>query len=136
MMALVQTQLAEMRAEHNSALKTELEIMKLRMDQRQQYGQPAQIEQNGSQILGDALIAAFTKIMSQGRAVQDQPAPAALPQNVEESTHSTHAQYPSDAVITTTTTVDTTKPLHANKRAQTERSEFSDVDGFYDNIDF
>ncbi|MDE7265377.1 MAG: hypothetical protein K2N52_03800, partial [Clostridia bacterium] len=64
---------------------------------------------------------------------------AEVPQIAEESTQNSHAQYPSDAVITTTTTVDTTKPLHGSKRdkrAQTERSDFADVDGFYDNADF
>ncbi|MDE5943533.1 MAG: hypothetical protein K2H30_04920, partial [Clostridia bacterium] len=59
---------------------------------------------------------------------------AAIPQNVEESTQSSPAQYPSDAVITTTTTVDTTKakPVARNRN---EDSNF-DIDGFYDNADF
>ncbi|MDE7265359.1 MAG: hypothetical protein K2N52_03710, partial [Clostridia bacterium] len=59
----------------------------------------------------------------------------AEPQVVEEKTiPSTPTMYPSDAVITTTTTVDTTKGKPVSRtRAQNENF---DVDGFYDNADY
>lgn len=69
-------------------------------------------------------------------------APAALttaqntdePQTVEEKTvPATPTMYPSDAVITTTTTVDTTKSKPIT-RSRDEEANF-DVDGFYDTFE-
>ena len=88
-----------------------------------------------SELLGDALIAAFAKLMSQKGMVAEQPAVNTVEENVSQPVL---AQYPSDAVITTTTTVDTTqKPVRRERDgAREERNDFSDVDGFYDNIDY
>ncbi|MDE6868939.1 MAG: hypothetical protein K2J83_07365 [Clostridia bacterium] len=61
---------------------------------------------------------------------------ADLPQIAEESAsvQTAHAVYPPDSVVTTTTTVDTTKgkPI---VRKRDEDGNF-DIDGFYDNADF
>ncbi|MDE5943395.1 MAG: hypothetical protein K2H30_04220, partial [Clostridia bacterium] len=64
------------------------------------------------------------------------PAPvAAIPQSVEESVQpaTVSAHYPSDAVITTTTTVDTTKGKPVMR--QREEDTNFDVDGFYDKFE-
>ncbi len=60
------------------------------------------------------------------------PATAAIPQSVERNAGSPPAQYPSDAVITTTTTVDTTKTKPVTRSYETETN--FDIDGFYDKI--
>ena len=93
-----------------------------------QQNYPAQT--NAMDMLGALVVAALKNI-----ATGEKPAPAttAIPQNVEESTQSTHAQYPSDAVITTTTTVDTTKTKPV-MRTREEDANF-DVDGFYDKFE-
>ena len=46
------------------------------------------------------------------------------------------AVYPPDAVITTTTTVDTTKnQVKSQSRGESERDRFFDIDGFYDKFE-
>ncbi|MDE7453361.1 MAG: hypothetical protein K2N22_03025 [Clostridia bacterium] len=71
-----------------------------------------------------------------------EPKPAQKPvaQIADESasTASVPASYPPDAVITTTTTVDTTKKNEVQSFRRTERdsdNSFVDVDGFYDAIE-
>ncbi|MDE6867709.1 MAG: hypothetical protein K2J83_01005, partial [Clostridia bacterium] len=100
----------------------------------------------GNAIPAEVVVALLQAVNNGGNAVPvntnaiPAPAPAALPQSVEESTQSTHAQYPSDAVITTTTTVDTTQKSatqvgrEISRTERSAKSDFIDVDGFYDEI--
>lgn len=135
----IKMQLAIMRAEQQAskeltAMKTELEMARLAAQQHGYYDsrqKPASGNMN-AELLGDALISAFSKMMGQ-RVVSEQPA---LPGKVEENvSQPVITQYPSDAVITTTTTVDTTKP-QPRRGARDGSDDFSDVDGFYDSIDY
>ncbi|MDE7453768.1 MAG: hypothetical protein K2N22_05100 [Clostridia bacterium] len=87
---------------------------------QQSYNQPNSMDMMG------ALVAATLRNMANGELAVTQSVPE-LPQKTEQSPQS--AKYPSDAVITTTTTVDTTK----NKPIRRE-DEF-DVDGFYDTFE-
>lgn len=139
----IKMQLALIRAEQQankelSAMKTELEMARL-ASHGYNYGQRPQNTPLGdgmnAELLGDALIAAFAKLMSQKGMATEQPAVNTVEENVSQPVL---AQYPSDAVITTTTTVDTTqKPVRRERDgAREERNDFSDVDGFYDNIDY
>ncbi|MDE7452910.1 MAG: hypothetical protein K2N22_00700 [Clostridia bacterium] len=79
---------------------------------------------NSVDALGAIVAAALKNINAPAQPV------AELPQQTEASTPA-EVKYPSDAVITTTTTVDTTK----NKPIRRERDEEFDVDGFYDPLD-
>ena len=157
-MALMQAQLAEMRAEKNSdkdvaALKTELEIMKLKLEQsnrqqQPQYFVPSTETKSGQAIpnaipmdmFGAMMFAAFKKF-TDGNAEQ-KPVKNELPQKTEESaptTVSTPTVYPPDAVITTTTTVDTTKTSATAKQPQRvsrgNDNTIFDIDGFYDTFE-
>ena len=138
----IKMQIALIRAEQQAnkelaAMKTELEMARLaaqqgygRYDGRQPSAQPANVN---AELLGDALISAFTKLMGQRTVIPDRNA---LPDTVEENvSQPVLTQYPSDAVITTTTTVDTTQKPQT-RRGERDREDFSDVDGFYDNIDY
>ncbi len=87
------------------------------------YSQPNSIEALG------AIVAAALKNMANGETAATQV--PELPQKAEQEPV---AKYPSDAVITTTTTVDTTKN-GAIRRSRDEEENF-DVDGFYDSIDY
>ncbi|MDE7454196.1 MAG: hypothetical protein K2N22_07310, partial [Clostridia bacterium] len=87
--------------------------------------QPAYNQLNSMDMMG-ALVAATLRNMANGELAATQSVPE-LPQKTETATPA--AKYPSDAVITTTTTVDTTK----NKPIR--RDENFDVDGFYDNFE-
>ncbi|MDE7453092.1 MAG: hypothetical protein K2N22_01635 [Clostridia bacterium] len=89
-----------------------------------QPAQPAYNQPNSMDMMG-ALVAATLRNMANGELAATQSVPE-LPQKTETA-HA--AKYPSDAVITTTTTVDTTK----NKPIR--REEQFDVDGFYDSFD-
>ncbi|MDE7453500.1 MAG: hypothetical protein K2N22_03740 [Clostridia bacterium] len=144
-LAEIKMQLAVMRAEQQankelSAMKTELEMARLASHGFAPYNGQTGQQGNGmnAELLGDALIAAFAKLMAQkGINVEQQPQIAGT---VEESSSQTVlAQYPSDAVITTTTTVDTTKKNETSASMRRERDDardsFADVDGFYDSID-
>ncbi|MDE7453642.1 MAG: hypothetical protein K2N22_04465 [Clostridia bacterium] len=86
----------------------------------QGYNQQA----NSVEALGAIVAAALKNINAPAQPV------AELPQQTEASAPA-EVKYPSDAVITTTTTVDTTK----NKPIRRERDEEFDVDGFYDPLD-
>ena len=62
---------------------------------------------------------------AQPQVVQTETAPAPQP-----------AVYPPDAVITTTTTVDTTKnSIKSQSKDESERDRFFDIDGFYDKFE-
>ncbi|MDE7453305.1 MAG: hypothetical protein K2N22_02735 [Clostridia bacterium] len=87
---------------------------------QQSYNQPNSMDMMG------ALVAATLRNMANGELAATQSVPE-LPQKTETTTPA--AKYPSDAVITTTTTVDTTK----NKPIR--REEDFDVDGFYDTFE-
>ncbi len=86
------------------------------------YSQPNSIEALG------AIVAAALKNMANGETAATQV--PELPQKAEQEPV---AKYPSDAVITTTTTVDTTKN-GAIRRSRDEEENF-DIDGFYDPLD-
>ena len=73
-----------------------------------------------------ALVAATLRNMANGELAATQSVPE-LPQKTETAAPS--AKYPSDAVITTTTTVDTTK------NGAIRRDDNFDIDGFYDPLD-
>ena len=131
-------ELAALRAEQSvdRGSRNSIELAALREQIRSGYGLPDYSLPHAPQtpamdMLGALVVAALKNI-----ATADKPAtaPTAIPQSVEESTQGGHAQYPSDAVITTTTTVDTTKSKPV-MRTREEESGF-DVDGFYDNADF
>ncbi|MDE7453700.1 MAG: hypothetical protein K2N22_04755 [Clostridia bacterium] len=79
---------------------------------------------NSVEALGAIVAAALKNINAPAQPV------AELPQQTE-AVATPEVKYPSDAVITTTTTVDTTK----NKPIRRERDEEFDVDGFYDPLD-
>ena len=83
------------------------------------YNQPNNMDMMG------ALVAATLKNMANGEVAATQV--PELPQKSQSV--NANAKYPSDAVITTTTTVDTTK----NKPIR--REENFDIDGFYDPLD-
>ncbi len=62
---------------------------------------------------------------AQPQVIQTETAPVTQP-----------AVYPPDAVITTTTTVDTTKnQVKSQSREESERDRFFDIDGFYDKFE-
>ena len=86
------------------------------------YSQPNSVEALG------AIVAAALKNMANGEVAATQV--PELPQKSEQNTP-VAANYPSDAVITTTTTVDTTK----NKPIRREDNSDFDIDGFYDSIE-
>ena len=84
-------------------------------------------------------MAAMMRNMGIGNAELPQASkPAELPQVTEESKNLASASYPPDAVITTTTTVDTTKKgVDSNtvKSEQLNDGRLFDIDGFYDNFE-
>ena len=90
--------------------------------------QPSYSQPNSMDMMG-ALVAATLRNMANGELAATQAVPE-LPQKAEQTAPVT-AKYPSDAVITTTTTVDTTK----NKPIRREEQENFDIDGFYDPLD-
>ena len=146
MMAMMFAQFAGMKADNAdkeiaalksdkeiTALRTELEIMKLKLEQVKENNRTVSV---GDHELTPEFLGAVIASAVRSNGVLPQSAPVAeIPQNVEESTSvSTPTMYPADAVITTTTTVDTTKKDATAVRREREDS-FADVDGFYDNID-
>ncbi len=60
-----------------------------------------------------------------------------LPQQTAQEEHAkpVQAQYPADAIITTTTTVDTSKQKAGQQRAVRDDGRIFDSDGFYDPLD-
>ncbi|MDE7452812.1 MAG: hypothetical protein K2N22_00200 [Clostridia bacterium] len=90
------------------------------------YSQQSYNQQPNSMDMMGALVAATLRNMANGELAATQSVPE-LPQKTETATPA--AKYPSDAVITTTTTVDTTK------NGAIRRDENFDIDGFYDPLD-
>ena len=93
----------------------------------------------GNAIPAEVVVALLQAVNQGGNAVPvniptvPAPAPIAeLPQQTAENT-SVPCEYPPDAVITTTTTVDTTKAKPIMRQRE-ENGNF-DIDGFYDNAD-
>ena len=138
--AAMQAQITEMRATQDASVKAEMEMLKMQMlsgnapaaflNVPQANGRPVQ-QGISAELLGEAIVSAFTRLAANGAK------PAELPAHTEQETvtANSHAVYPPDAVVTTTTTVDTTqKPLRRTERDGT-RNDFVDVDGFYDSID-
>ncbi len=138
--AAMQAQITEMRATQDASVKAEMEMLKMQMltgnapaaflNVPQANGRPVQ-QGISAELLGEAIVSAFTRLAANGAK------PAELPAHTEQetATANSHAVYPPDAVVTTTTTVDTTqKPLRRTERDGT-RNDFVDVDGFYDSID-
>ena len=138
--AAMQAQITEMRATQDASVKAEMEMLKMQMlsgnapaaflNVPQANGRPVQ-QGISAELLGEAIVSAFTRLAANGAK------PAELPAHTEQetATANSHAVYPPDAVVTTTTTVDTTqKQLRRTERDGT-RNDFVDVDGFYDSID-
>lgn len=138
--AAMQAQITEMRATQDASVKAEMEMLKMQilsgnapaafLNVPQANGRPVQ-QGISAELLGEAIVSAFTRLAANGAK------PAELPAHTEQetATANSHAVYPPDAVVTTTTTVDTTqKPLRRTERDGT-RNDFVDVDGFYDSID-
>ncbi len=145
MMAMMFAQFAGMKAENAdkeiaalksekeiTALKTELEIMKLKMEQLKD----ARTASSGEKLheLSPEFIGAVIASAVRGNGVLPQSAPVAELPAPEPETANMHAVYPPDAVVTTTTTVDTTQK-QPKRIERDSRNDFSDVDGFYDSID-
>ncbi|MDE6104292.1 MAG: hypothetical protein K2G38_01210, partial [Clostridia bacterium] len=148
MMALMQAQLAEMRAQQNAALKTEIEVLKSKLDGRQDSAyHPAEHNPDkdkqgiSAELLGDAIIFAISKVVAGKQAAAESE-----PKLIESESVSLNAPtvYPPDAVVTTTTTVDTTSRQKTStnsknaSRAQSRRDNRDlpfDIDGFYDAFD-
>lgn len=149
MMALMQAQLAEMRAQQNAALKTEIEVLKSKLDGRQDSAyhsaehNPDKDKQGiSAELLGDAIIFAISKVVAGKQAAAESE-----PKLIESESVALNAPtvYPPDAVVTTTTTVDTTsrQKTTSNDSATTRSSSRNrdrrdlpfDIDGFYDAFD-
>ena len=94
------------------------------------YSNQGYNQQPNSMDMMGALVAATLRNMANGELAATQSVPE-LPQKTGAVAQS--AKYPSDAVITTTTTVDTTKnkPL----RREEDDGRIFDSDGFYDPLD-
>ena len=149
-MARVMEELAAIREEQKNRTEAELanarllvEFERLRGDMRQyggmnMVGMQQNAANNNQAIPADVVIALLEAVKGGNAApVNITNAPAALPQSVEESaTVSTPTMYPADAIVTTTTTVDTTQKPVPKRTERSSRDEFSDVDGFYDSIDY
>ncbi|MDE5943588.1 MAG: hypothetical protein K2H30_05200, partial [Clostridia bacterium] len=97
-----------------------------------QNGQPMQA--NSAEVMG-AIMAAFVKNMSANSYISPTTEPAQEQQTDAQPTIANAAtNYPSDAVITTTTTVDTTKKGNGREKNGDDGRLF-DIDGFYDTFD-
>ena len=152
MMQLMQQQLTEMRTQQNASLRAELEMMKMMQNQQHQpiypqqpyYSQQQpQAGNNGGEIsmsaLGELVVSALKTMAKGGIQTAER---AELPQKTEESaatTVNTPTVYSPDAVITTTTTVDTTKTSANTKQPQRisrdKDNTIFDIDGFYDTFE-
>ncbi|MDE6868336.1 MAG: hypothetical protein K2J83_04255, partial [Clostridia bacterium] len=115
-----------------SAMQTALPANIVSGQELSQNGQPVQA--NSAEVMG-AIMAAFVKNMSSNSYVLPTAEPAQEQQSeAQTSIANASANYPSNAVITTTTTVDTTKNGSVrNKEADDGR--LFDIDGFYDTFD-
>ena len=163
--ARIEAEIAAMRAEHRTerefaamraeqradrelnAMKTELEISKLRAEQRgysSSQSDKSSFEQslnNPDMLMIGQLAVAIWKSMKEGTSLpslQQQPAEQPDQTVKEEVSQPVSAAYPPDAVITTTTTVDTTRSAKTNLRGrdnQREAAGFADIDGFYDSYE-
>jgi F0F1-type ATP synthase membrane subunit b/b' len=163
--ARIEAEIAAMRAEHRTerefaamraeqradrelnAIKTELEISKLRAEQRgysSSQSDKSSFEQslnNPDMLMIGQLAVAIWKSMKEGASLpslQQQPAEQPDQTVKEEVSQPVSAAYPPDAVITTTTTVDTTRSAKTNLRGrdnQRDAAGFADIDGFYDSYE-
>ena len=163
--ARIEAEIAAMRAEHRTerefaamraeqradrelnAMKTELEISKLRAEQRgysSSQSDKSSFEQslnNPDMLMIGQLAVAIWKSMKEGASLpslQQQPAEQPDQTVKEEVSQPVSAAYPPDAVITTTTTVDTTRSAKTNLRGrdnQRDAAGFADIDGFYDSYE-
>ncbi len=97
-----------------------------------QNGQPAQ--DNSAEMMG-AIMAAFVKNIAANNYAVPVAETVQEPQEEQKpNVASTSASYPSNAVITTTTTVDTTKS-GKSRNEQLDDGRLFDIDGFYDTFD-
>ncbi|MDE7264671.1 MAG: hypothetical protein K2N52_00150, partial [Clostridia bacterium] len=146
MMAMMFAQLAGMKADNAdkeiaalksdkeiTALKTEIEIMKLKMEQLKESKSVQPVD--GKPELTPEFLGAVIASAMRSNGVLPQTAPVAeLPQQISENA-SVNCEYPPDAVITTTTTVDTTTKPQPRRTERGAKDEFMDVDGFYDKFE-
>ena len=135
--ALVQAQLAEMRAGQNAALNTQMELLKLQLGNGKKEETTKSVQGiDSAEAFGTAL-ATMVRNLASSQPVQEPK--NELPQKTEESaptTVNTPTVYPPDAVITTTTTVDTTKAGEKPERITRENDNtIFDIDGFYDTFE-
>ncbi|MDE6105401.1 MAG: hypothetical protein K2G38_06960 [Clostridia bacterium] len=161
----LKSEIANMRAEQRS--DRELAEMRREMELgfakfRAENGMPNNNGMNGFANMGNnpnlnnadmlgAVLASMVRNLATGKPVELKPE-LELPHSVEESkpvTISAPTAYPADAVITTTTTVDTTnrakeqpqtnpQPRALKREPRTNRSQNNgmfDIDGFYDAFD-
>lgn len=143
MIAMLQAQIAEMRALQNAAfqnanLKTELEVLKSRVDGNASHFEYRHADNerqanNGltAELLGNAILNALSKVVTSRAALPEYD--QQIVRNEPPVIANTPTVYPPDAVVTTTTVVDSTKKPTRLTRGNTER-EF-DIDGFYDTFD-
>ena len=135
--ALVQAQLAEMRAGQNAALNTQMELLKLQLGNGKKEETTKSVQGiDSAEAFGTAL-ATMVRNLASSQPVQEPK--NELPQKTEESaptTVNTPTVYPPDAVITTTTTVDTTKAGEKPERiTRGNDNTIFDIDGFYDTFE-
>ncbi|MDE6597344.1 MAG: hypothetical protein K2K60_01730 [Clostridia bacterium] len=152
-LARLEEEFRSMRAEQRSDTKLENEMLKLRLDMNQnmqgnRYGyNPNQLPAGQQPALSDSDINSFAEklgilmaSMMRNMGVKSMPAPEKNePQVIEAESQpvavNTPTIYPPDAVITTTTRVDTTsraKPVSGGDRGD---DSIFDIDGFYDKFD-
>ncbi|MCM1234141.1 MAG: hypothetical protein NC489_28900 [Ruminococcus flavefaciens] len=144
MMAKMDAEFTKMQAKQDaaqqvSAAKMELEFMKMHGYAPQNALQPASVNapapaHSGGVITAEQLGTIMAAMM---RGMNVQHAPKEVKQIVEEATPTvadTPITYPADAVITTTTTVDTTKNK-APARSREDELRALDIDGFYDTFE-
>ncbi|MDE7453052.1 MAG: hypothetical protein K2N22_01435 [Clostridia bacterium] len=148
-LAEIKAELAEIKARQNM-MGGFVQPMQMPVQMPQYYQQPVQMPAQS----GDATAVVLAKMEAEFAKMQlefykmhggvpvnftpqiSAPPVQALPQPAqEEISQPVQAQYPSDAVITTTTTVDTTKKNETSTIRREREDGFADVDGFYDSID-
>jgi len=147
-------ELARLKAENEMRLKVELERARAEAERAKAEAEiarrsgmmpqyfNAQGLKDGEQgsipmdVLGALVVSALKNMAGNGGLPKlDEPKPV-LSQSTDETVISTPTVYPPDAVITTTTTVDTTKSKTAEPVSRDSgRDRNFDIDGFYDTFD-
>ncbi len=146
-------ELARLKAENEMRLKVELERARAEAERAKAEAEiarrsgmtpqyfNAQGLKDGEQgsipmdVLGALVVSALKNMAGNGGLPKlEEPKPV-LSQSTDETVISTPTVYPPDAVITTTTTVDTTKGKPAKENISRDGERSFDIDGFYDTFD-